>query len=638
MFNQITRRASIVMCVSAIFMIVAVSAPMQASAQFVQVSVMSDTSAASVKRTTDTTMLQVKNYVLDGLAWSIAKILLQQVTSSVVNWINTGFKGNPSFITNPGSFFADSADQITGAFIANTGVLKDLCSPFNIDIRLSLALNMNVEQPKRYTCTLSTIINNANKSTVNVSGNATLNGKTIAGGNISANGSGATMSGFTSGDFSQGGWPAFISMTSEPQNNPYGAYQLAKEEISYKVTQKKNSIQMDLSLGRGFMSWQNCIDISADEASMDMYQKDSGGGGLSTKTDKNGNVTYQDCETQTPGSVIAGSIDKSLGIPQDTLNIAGSLNQIVGALFAQLVSKVLQGGLHAATHVGTSGNVTSGIASQLSAQSDNSQLQNSKSQMVSSINSYVANATQYAGLRQQIVTALSGASSNSQNIGSCYSTSLAQAQANLLSANARLNSAKDISSMANSATTVDQIQQVSTRYNSMVQGSVSGTAFVTSTELDNARNDLTTVQSMTSTNSSTAQQACAAYSSSAGSADSNYPAAYQQCVNSGTSAATCASQYGSSGSSTTSNPNNNSLFDQCIKAGFDPVDCNAEYPPAKSGSTGSTSSSGVGSAISPIPGITDQQWQQLSPSTQQTLINNQNSSNNNPSNTEDYNN
>ncbi|MCX6719137.1 MAG: hypothetical protein NTZ38_02050 [Candidatus Taylorbacteria bacterium] len=407
--------------------------------------VVAETSPTAIKRTTDTTMMQVKNYVLDGLAWSVAKIMLQQVTASVVNWINTGFKGNPAFLTNPQGFFMDVADQATGAFIANTGVLSELCSPFNIDIRLSLALNNNM-QIDRYACTLSTVINNARNSTINVSENATVNRKTIVNNNISASAAKgvtvngkqvvkndvATINGFMGGDFKQGGWPAFIAMTTEPQNNIYGAYLTSRDDLAQQIANKKNSIKVDLSMGNGFMSWPKCEIVPVDEAVV--YK---GSGTLNEKVDSKGNVAYEKCETQTPGSVIAGSINKSLGIPQDTLNIAGSLNQIVGALFAQLVTKVLQGGLHTASGSGGSGSVTTGIATQLSAQSDSSQLSSSKSQMTSSINGYVSNATQYIALRQQLLNSLTAANSVSQNIGPCLNTVISQTQSGISLANSR---------------------------------------------------------------------------------------------------------------------------------------------------------------------------------------------------------
>ena len=94
------------------------------------------------------------------------------------------------------------ADQITGDFLAKAGgPLTALCSPFSIDIRIALAFKYHPNVLKKYECTLGKIITNSKNAV-----------------------KGASINGFTAGDFSQGGWPAFVSLTTEPQNNYIGAY------------------------------------------------------------------------------------------------------------------------------------------------------------------------------------------------------------------------------------------------------------------------------------------------------------------------------------------------------------------------------------------------------------------------------
>ena len=114
--------------------------------------------------------LQFKEFVLDGLAVALTKQIIRQLTASIVNWINSGFEGSPSFISDPGSFFLDVADQVTGAFLAKVGgPLTQLCSPFSIDIRLALAFKYRPNIPKRYTCTLNTIIKNSGSAVAGAS-------------------------------------------------------------------------------------------------------------------------------------------------------------------------------------------------------------------------------------------------------------------------------------------------------------------------------------------------------------------------------------------------------------------------------------------------------------------------------------
>ncbi len=279
-----------------------------------------------------------KSFTLDKAASTIAKVVLHQMTASVVNWINSGFKGSPAFLTNPEGFFLDVADQTTGAFISQNGALSKLCGPFSLDIRLSLAMQSNFNN-NRYACTLSTIINNAKNASFNAS--------------VDVNVSHSTTEGFMGGDFSQGGWPAFITMTTQPQNNFMGALLQAKSDLAQQIEKKQNAIRVDVQLGSGFMSWQDCKDIPGGTIDPnDEYQLNEaeaatyGDSTVSTKDNKDGTRTYQSCETSTPGSVISGKLMKNVTSPEVQLELANDINAIVGALMNQMVSQVLSNGLH----------------------------------------------------------------------------------------------------------------------------------------------------------------------------------------------------------------------------------------------------------------------------------------------------
>src|SRR3989344_1544613 len=102
--------------------------------------------------------LEFKEFVLDPIAWFVAKVLIKHMTRSIVNWINTGFDGNPAFVTDLGGFLTDVADQEIGNFIYGSG-LSALCDPFELQIRLSLALKYSPVTEK-IACRLSDVVNN----------------------------------------------------------------------------------------------------------------------------------------------------------------------------------------------------------------------------------------------------------------------------------------------------------------------------------------------------------------------------------------------------------------------------------------------------------------------------------------------
>jgi hypothetical protein len=383
-------------------------------------------------------MGNMKDFTLDRAATMVAKQLLHMMTVSVVNWINSGFKGSPAFLQNPAGFFLDAADQITGAFIANSGPLSALCSPFSIDIRLQLALSLGLPQSslsnQRYTCTLSKIIQ-AQQNGPNI--NVSANGKTLVAGSVAALATGhGTIAGFMKGDFSQGGWPAFISLTTEPQNNPYGAYLTAQGDLQSQIDAKHASINADLSMGAGFMSWQSCqdlgtIDPNDPNSDTQFAQADAlsaGNPSVSTTMNKDGTVMYQKCTTQTPGSVISGTLQKQLNVPADELELANNINAVINALVTQLTSQLLSKGLGMlSSGSGSSPAYTAQVSASLQKQQAAAN-QSTQQSVASTVASATANTNNYKALYDQAVSVITDAQTQLTAARDCFSGKLNDAQ------------------------------------------------------------------------------------------------------------------------------------------------------------------------------------------------------------------
>jgi len=64
----------------------------------------------------------LKENVLDGLGWAIAKQMVSSMTRSLINWINSGFQGSPAFIADFKGFLLDTLDSVAGQYIS------DLCA------------------------------------------------------------------------------------------------------------------------------------------------------------------------------------------------------------------------------------------------------------------------------------------------------------------------------------------------------------------------------------------------------------------------------------------------------------------------------------------------------------------------------
>ena len=156
----------------------------------------------------------------DGILWTIVNGIISNMTTSVVRWINTGFQGSPTFVTNPEAFFKDSLDQVTGNYINQLGLSNALCAPNSLQIRIAL-LKTNVHrQTIRYSCTLDAAIKN--------------------------------LDGFYN-NFQNGGWKTWIQLSSE-SNDPYSQYLNALDDLDMRKLAKQGTITKELDWGRGFLS------------------------------------------------------------------------------------------------------------------------------------------------------------------------------------------------------------------------------------------------------------------------------------------------------------------------------------------------------------------------------------------------
>lgn len=264
-------------------------------------------SLSASKQTATQNTNQTKDF-FSCVARTIARAAIQAITVSVVNWINSGFKGSPSFVTNPTAFFANVADQAAGQFIRGSA-LSFLCSPFSLQVRVAIAQSY----ANRYaqSCSLTKVVNN--------------------------------VKGFMNGNFAAGGWPGLISFTSSPTNNPYGAYMYGQAGLQSSIDLALRTQQGDLLLGRGFLSFKSEANCGAPSET-----QSTAPGKISKPVPYSGGTPlYVTCDqiTQTPGSVIAGAVDKTLGVGQDSLNLAKSFDEIISALIQQLMVQALQGGL-----------------------------------------------------------------------------------------------------------------------------------------------------------------------------------------------------------------------------------------------------------------------------------------------------
>jgi len=223
--------------------------------------------------------------IMKKIAIGIAQKMVADMVRSTIDWAQTGFEGNPAYVTDPKQYFTRLADGAAGDFIGGTE-LGFLCSPFQTQVRI--ALQRQYSQPAQFQCSLTGVV-----------------------GNINA---------FYS-DFSQGGWDGWFSMTQNNANNPYGAFIDAQVELDRRIASAVGIEKEQLDWSQGFRGWSDCL----------------------IPDPMTGECLQRDPNIKTPGSIIKGQLDKVLSSGfEQTIN-AKQINELVGAFATGLLTRYVFG-------------------------------------------------------------------------------------------------------------------------------------------------------------------------------------------------------------------------------------------------------------------------------------------------------
>ena len=251
------------------------------------------TATAAAATAVSTGAEQIRTFTLNGIAWAIAKRIIAKMTGSLVTWINTGFKGKPAFIKDLGGFLLEAADEAAGDYIDKLGGIGSfICSPFKLDIQIALSLQYQASREnKPYEgCTLSGIKSN--------------------------------LKDFVEGNFEDGGWEDWFEITSKPEKyTPYGQLLKAQAGLNASLINAEGKELTMANWGQGFLSGKTCQAVTGPD----------------------GSAAPDKCTVTKPGTTIANSLNKALGVGQDELVTADEINEILAALIGQLANKAITG-------------------------------------------------------------------------------------------------------------------------------------------------------------------------------------------------------------------------------------------------------------------------------------------------------
>ncbi len=278
---------------------------------------------------------------LNGVAYAVAKGLLQQVTNKALNWVNTGFNGNPLYVRDIDSYLKTVSDQQVNNFLQR---IPDQNPIFGNAIRSIITEQVTGIRDGYVDKVMDTPQARAYQAFQE--------------------------------DFSNGGWEAFLN----PQNNALRAVLESSDKLANNIATQSNNIQQELQRNNGFLDMKKCVEYRTDAiqnsqtpatalSGRDLSQPSVSTASTLPRTAGNINGTSpatalqgrdlskpsglvgsdDTClryETVTPGSLIYSRIAEVTTSDVRQLEQADQINEVLGAFFDQLLNRLFSFGLN----------------------------------------------------------------------------------------------------------------------------------------------------------------------------------------------------------------------------------------------------------------------------------------------------
>ncbi len=291
------------------------------------------------KATAQLTAMNKTSQCLNGIAYAVAKNTLAQITNKTLNWVNTGFNGNPLYVQNVGSYLNSIKNQQIASYL-NT--VQGTDPIFGNALRSAMTYQITGRSDGLLNTPLNTPQSQAYNSFIS--------------------------------DFTNGGWDALLN----PAYNPVGAFFNASDKLGNNITQSQQNASNEIQRNSGFLDLKKCTQTTTPAATSNTTTAISAG--LNNNNTING---LQNCSTVTPGSVIASQVNTITTSPNRQLEQANQINEVLGSFFDSLVNNLLSKGLRGSSSGSTpiaglgssgdnsvSGNLSSSDASALGYASD----------------------------------------------------------------------------------------------------------------------------------------------------------------------------------------------------------------------------------------------------------------------------
>lgn len=315
----------------------------------------------------------------DKIARSIALQAIDKITFSTLEWINSGFDGQPFYVENPEQFFADFATKEILGFSAQFSADAELY-PFGKTLAKTLLLSYQRSLQQNMINSLNLILPYGNRQQWEA-------------------------------DFSVGGWAGYTAYI-EPNNNIFGAYLESSRYIAGNLEgtrySKATTAQELIRQGSGLLPHKLCtqtegggtyipatsvqhIEVGVPEIvainqiptytlsyivgcdGEDIFDEDGDGepdtdglclveddvdGITEVAEDFRANSMCTNWQTLSPGSAVSYQLNKTIGSSQDQNVLVDELSESTGLILDALLNQFIEKGL--ASFYDSSGNYNEG--------------------------------------------------------------------------------------------------------------------------------------------------------------------------------------------------------------------------------------------------------------------------------------
>lgn len=280
---------------------------------------------------------------LDGVGYALAKTLLAKLTDSIINWVNTGFDGNPFYISDYKSFF-------------ETAIKDELQYSLN-ELKETQNLYFDILRQEAIYRARTTIGDELASSlggdiVTSLCGYTQYKNQKFCSEQLTPESRSELSRAYTQGQIPFQ-WDIWDSLTQKCGNNIFCTSTTAENYQLQKRQERIQQLNDTLNRSGGFLNQETCKDTTyakrlADWENQARQYTEAGTGSIEDKLRKGALEDRPVCTEKiikTPGKTIADNLTSSLGTPGRQLELADELNESLAAIFDALIGKLLNDGL-----------------------------------------------------------------------------------------------------------------------------------------------------------------------------------------------------------------------------------------------------------------------------------------------------